>query len=154
MNFLDLIINLDDLHQRQLLWAHQNKGKKVSWPELIKMKFVIQHKGIYKPAGLKYAISVRKSLDGPYEDGEVKYDSFGAWKVNYKPESNLSEFTNKALIENQKDSIPIVFFEQVSKKPKKSFYKIVGTCLPVFEKEKIEILLYGFDNEGKISNFF
>jgi hypothetical protein len=152
MNFFELIEKLDDFHQKQLMWAHQNKGNIVPFTQIQKLKFVIQHKGIYKPKGWKYAISVSKRLGSNYEDGEVTYDSTGAWKVNYKPESNLSEFTNKALIKNQRDLVPLVFFDQVSKKPQKSTYKIVGTCLPQFEKKYIEFLLFGFDDEGKIND--
>jgi hypothetical protein len=113
MNFFELIEKLDDFHQKQLMWAHQNKGNIVPFTQIQKLKFVIQHKGIYKPKGWKYAISVSKRLGSNYEDGEVTYDSTGAWKVNYKPESNLSEFTNKALIKNQRDLVPLVFFYQV-----------------------------------------
>lgn len=87
-------------------------------------------KGIHKPAGWHHALSIRQTLDGPYADREVVESADGDWSYDYyqegsDPHSRDNDFTNRALMQNMRDGIPIGVIKQVKKKPG-SRYLVLG----------------------------
>ncbi|WP_448167974.1 HNH endonuclease [Burkholderia ambifaria] len=98
----------------------------MQWPSPIgKMFLANKAKGIHKPAGLEYALSIRQSLGGPYHDS-VSELSDGSWQLHYAQEgSDPSYFTNRALAACMRDSIPIGVMIQVMPKPNPQ-YKVLG----------------------------
>jgi len=152
-NFSNLIYSLPERHKTILEWGLKNKNKIFPWSEIHSKKLAIIPKGIYKPEGWKYAISVKTVIQGPYDDGDVFVKpSSGEWRSDYRPESNLSAYTNKALIECQKDFIPVLYFKQTAKKPNTS-YRLIGPCLVYYSKDFNYFNLYGFSDEGELNNF-
>ena len=66
-----LIKNLETSHKDRLLWFQKNKNEEFNgWlPSYDEDKLLAtKAKGIYKPKELKYALSIRMTKDGPYED--------------------------------------------------------------------------------------
>lgn len=118
--------SLSKAHSGALLWFASHAGKEIDWPAPRGgMHLVNKAKGIHKPAGLKYVLSVRQSMSGPYED-MVGYLPDGAWEILYAQEgADPGYFTNRALMSCMQDSVPIGVLVQVQKKPN-SRYKVLG----------------------------
>jgi hypothetical protein len=90
-------------------------------------------KGIYKPQWSPYALSVRQSLGGPYADREPVLRADGSWLYSYFQEntdleSRDDEYTNRALLECIRDSVPVGVFRQIRSKPN-SVYYVLGIAL-------------------------
>ena len=90
MNKIEVLISkLPKDHQEALRWFDKNKNKKIKgWPKDDNLKYLLvcKPKGIYKPKDLKYALSVRSSLKGPYDDEVLSYDD-GSFKLKYFQEN-------------------------------------------------------------------
>lgn len=73
-------------HVEALAWFHERVGQEVGWPGSLNGMFLANKaKGIHKPAGLEYALSVRQSLNGPYNDA-LHWASDGSWYLRYHHE--------------------------------------------------------------------
>lgn len=75
-------------------------------------------------------MSIRQTLDGPYADRELVELDDGDWAYDYYQEGNDpgsrdSDFTNRALMQNIRDGVPIGVVRQVKKKPG-SRYRVLG----------------------------
>jgi len=119
-------MELTEDHQEALQWFATRAGQVVGWPGPIGDMFLVNKaKGIQKPKGLKYAISVRQSLSGPYEDTVKRLDD-GSWTIRYAQEgTNPAYFTNQALQACMRDKVLVGVVMQVSEKPN-SRYLILG----------------------------
>jgi hypothetical protein len=87
-------------------------------------------KGIHKPRSWKYALSVRQSLAGPYSDHDPEIAADGGWSYRYYQEgvdamSRDKYFTNRALIANSSDGVPVGVCRQIQSKPE-PLYEILG----------------------------
>lgn len=87
-------------------------------------------KGIHKPAGWDYALSVRQSLGGPYNDKEVVIRPDGSWYFDYyqegkNPARRDDDYTNRALVRNMEASVPVGVIVQAKRKPQPR-YKVLG----------------------------
>jgi len=92
------------------------------------MFLVNKAKGIHKPAGSPYALSIRQSLNGPYPDRDPIVKADGSWTYQYfqekpDPAKRDSMYTNVALLACQRDEIPVAVIRQVKAKPN-SRYKV------------------------------
>lgn len=150
------IEHLSDSHKNALLWFQQHQGKDVSWPQPMPdgTFLVNKAKGIHKPAGLKYALSVRQSLNGPYADLDPVIHADGSWTYQYfqeqpDPAKRDTMFTNVALLECQKDGIPIGVLRQVKVKPDPR-YRVMGLAL-VREWKDGYFRLEGFSPSGMVA---
>jgi putative restriction endonuclease len=123
----DLLLTIKNKrHRDALLWFAQQAGQEVSWPRpLDGMHLVNRAKGIHKPKELAYALSVRNSKMGPYEDA-IEFQGSGFWSLRYAYErGSPNSFTNRGLRACLNDSIPIGVIRQVKKKPNPR-YQILG----------------------------
>ena len=73
---------------------------------------VSKPKGIYKPADLPYALSIRINLDSPYPDGVPEPVPGGGWLLSYHqenadPADRDKIFTNRGLMQCIADQIPV-----------------------------------------------
>jgi putative restriction endonuclease len=152
-SFTDLIANLPKQHQNALTWFFIHSGSKEGWPDQLGDGTILasKAKGIYKPNWTKYALSIRESLSGPYNDHEPIYHSDGTWSYlyfqeNQDPHLRDTEYTNRGLVECMKDKIPIGVFRQVKEKPNPK-YQILGVAL-VARWEEGYFFLDGFSQDG------
>ena len=80
-----LLRALEPAHREALEWFYAHTGEDVTWAELVALgertgrRLVTTAKGIYKPEGWAYTLSVRQVLNGPYPDREPIVRSDGTW---------------------------------------------------------------------------
>ncbi|MDR5820441.1 HNH endonuclease signature motif containing protein [Caballeronia sp. LZ043] len=127
-----ILERLSPSHRAALQWFKDFEGQEVSWPKpLPDGTFIVNKaKGIHKPKGMDYAVSVRQSLQSPYADHELDTRPDGSWSYRYfqeqlDPEKRDSQFTNRALLACKADGIPVGVLRQVKAKPQPR-YKILG----------------------------
>lgn len=144
-------------HRDALLWFQQRQGQEVSWPQPMPdgTFLVNKAKGIHKPAGLEYALSVRESLNGPYPDHDPIFHADGSWTYQYfqeqpDPAKRDSMFTNVALLACQRDGVPIGVIRQIKPKPNPR-YQVMGLAL-VREWKDGYFRLEGFSPSGTLSS--
>jgi putative restriction endonuclease len=128
----DRLKDLSDEHREALQWFLDREGEEVGWPEPLPsgLFLVNKAKGIHKPSGWDHALSVRQSLGGPYDDKEVVTRTDGTWLFEYfqegsDPSKRDDDFTNRALMQNVADRVPVGAIVQVKKKPNPR-YKVLG----------------------------
>lgn len=63
-------LTLPEAHREALQWFHEHRDQEVAWPSPRPsgIFLVNRAKGIHKPVGSAYALSVRESLGAPYQD--------------------------------------------------------------------------------------
>jgi hypothetical protein len=134
-------------HDRALDWFREQHGKRISWPSpLPDGTFLVNKaKGIHKPRGWKYALSVRQVLEGPYSDRDPERASDGSWSYRYyqegqRPEDRDRYFTNKALLANLADGVPVGVLRQASLKPNPQ-YEVLGLATVVDWKDGYFLLV-------------
>jgi putative restriction endonuclease len=122
---------LDPRHRDALLWFAQHAGQEVAWPAPLAGLFLVNKaKGIHKPRGFEHALSVRQSLNGPYEDSFHTMPD-GSWSLQYAYEvGNADNFTNRALRACMKDRVPVGVIIQIRSRPS-ARYKVLGLGLVV-----------------------
>lgn len=125
------IANLSVVHQVALRWFENRAGQELSWPKPLDNLFLLNKaKGIHKPAGWEHALSVRQGLDGPYADREVIDLGKGIWTYDYhqegaEPSARDQDFTNRALMRNLRDGVPVGVVKQIKRKPA-PLYRVLG----------------------------
>ena len=119
-------------HKNALTWFIEHRGQEVGWPAPLSdgTYLVNRPKGIHKPRGWKYALSVRQMREGPYADAEPALQSDGSWHYQYfqegtDPAQRDHDYTNVALMACIEDGVPIGVLRQTSKKPDVR-YKVMG----------------------------
>ena len=135
-----LAVKLDELdpgHATALRWFQDHQGQTIPWSAIIAFvdedggsRLVTQAKGIYKPKGIEYAVSVRQTLDSPYADKEVETRPDGSWVYPYfqenpDPAQRDREFTNRGLMKSMEDEVPVGVMLQTKPKPGVE-YRILG----------------------------
>lgn len=88
-------------------------------------------RGIYKPAGSKYAFWVRQTSRGAYPDVEPQTHPDGSWTYRYSPEAragtvDLGLPTNRALLQCREDHVPVGVFRQVEAGSAGPRYEVLG----------------------------
>jgi len=123
---LDNLRSLPLNHLAALTWFHERTGHDIGWPAPLDGIFLVNKaKGIHKPQGFDYALSVRQSLDGPYEDA-LNWAPDGSWHLRYHHEgNNPAYFTNRAINACRRDRVPVGVLLQVKQKPN-PVYRVLG----------------------------
>lgn len=126
-----------ELHRQALTWFHANAGAVVPFADLVSAndspgtQMATKAKGIYKPTGSKYALSIRQTLNSPYADSPPPDNLEGTWKYSYHQEEpkNIADpasyWTNQSLAHNMHDSVPVGVLIQLSPKPNTQ-YRVLG----------------------------
>jgi len=155
IDFDQCIKGLDEEHKTKLSWFMENKGKIKKWREIVP-DYANGYKGIYKPKGSVFALSVRMSLSDDYEDSPIVYYEDESFLIEgYCFESSdasvnkKDHWTNKAIINNEKSIVPIGIIQQVKKKPG-TLYRIHGPALAETIASKEVFKFLGFSYEGQI----
>lgn len=126
------LTNLSNEHRTALSWFASRKGHRAGWPDQLSSGLFLANKakGIHKPKDWDHALSIRVMLSSGYEDGDIEFDADGRWHFRYHQEGDASdgpeaEFTNRALLRNRDDGVPIGVMRQVSAKPNVQ-YDVLG----------------------------
>ena len=131
--FETLINSLNLKHKLALEWFQKNKEKEFKgWVPNLNEDILLasKAKGIYKPRDIDFALSIRLSKNGPYDD-QIQHKENGKTSLKYFQENkNLKErdleYTNIGLKKCMKEAVPIGIIIQTDIKPN-SKYKIAGT---------------------------
>jgi putative restriction endonuclease len=122
-----VIDRLGETHADALRWFDSHAGQTLTWSEikdhaLTGTRLVTQAKGIYKPAYMDFALSVRQTLSGPYADLAVERDQDGSWlypyfQENADPSKRDAEATNRGLMKCMAEGVPVGVLIQTKPKP-------------------------------------
>jgi hypothetical protein len=120
-------------HVDALLWFDDRAGTNIPWPKPLGIIYLLNKaKGIQKPEGWDYALSVRKSLNSTYDDW-LHWDEEGRWILRYAYEGDNPEyFTNKALRKCMLDRVPVAVVIQLKAKPN-PLYRVLGLANVLLE---------------------
>lgn len=134
-NLEELLERLPDRHRSALRWFAERAGTNQNWPEPLSDGTLLatRPKGIYKPQWTEYALSIRQTLGGPYNDIPPVVRSDGTWSFSYFQENNDPAnrdlaYTNRALLACWRDKVPIGVMRQVSVSPQ-VYYHVYGLAL-------------------------
>jgi hypothetical protein len=124
------------LHIEALKWFEDRSGQSVPWAELNagNPKRAILPKGIYRPAGWQYALSIKIMPGGPYADEETGIHN-GRPRFRYHQEDPAGRdaakyFTNVGLQNCMIAKIPVGVIRQLKAKPG-PIYEVLGLGLVV-----------------------
>jgi hypothetical protein len=144
-------------HRQALDWFVKNTGKVITWSTIKAQvdngfRLVNQAKGIYKPHYTDYALSIRQTLDAPYEDKDIIRRPDGSWvypyfQENTDPSQRDKEATNRGLMKCKEDGVPVGVLKKTKPKPGVE-YEIPGLAL-VTEWKDGYFILEGFSKEGE-----
>lgn len=134
----DLLARLPARHRQALEWYRVHAGTEQPWPSGVAdtdgtILLATRAKGIYKPNWSDYALSVRQVLKSRYPEKGPEFRKDGTWIYGYfqennDPEARDSMFTNRALMQCWKDSVPVGVMRQTQGKPA-ARYQILGLAL-------------------------
>lgn len=122
----------------RLEWFRMHAGIETDFPEPLPTgELLATHaKGIYKPAGSSFAISIRTQLKSKYEDGIFLSIFDKGWAFAYHQETDKrlgnNLFTNKGLEQNIVHSKPVGVLQEIANIGKTgSKYFIHGLAMPI-----------------------
>ena len=151
--------SLESSHEQRLRWFLDRTGTVSHFPKPMKDgKFLVSRpKGIYKPADLMFALSIRLNLGSPYEDGAVFTRTDGTWYFAYHqedpdPARRDALFTNRGLMECVWHQVPVgVLREREVVRGARPEYDVVGLAVPVAWNEGY-FLFEGVGHAGVIAD--
>jgi hypothetical protein len=133
-----LIARISPAHRLRLTWFEDHDGEISGIPGPLEdgQLLVSKPKGIYKPADLPYALSIRINLDSPYPDGVREPVPGGGWLLSYHqenadPADRDRIFTNRGLMQCIADQIPVGVLRERQAYGRHSQYDVLGLALPV-----------------------
>jgi putative restriction endonuclease len=125
-------------HRRRLAWFEEHQGEVSAIPGPLEdgLLLVSKPKGIYKPADLPYALSIRINLGSPYADGLPVPTPGGGWLLSYHqegpdPADRDTMFTNQGLMQCIAGRIPVGVLRERAPATRRSQYDVLGLALPV-----------------------
>lgn len=125
------LASLSSEHRDALLWFWKRRDDVIDWPETLDGLFLVQRaKGIHKPKGWTYALSVRQTLNSPYADKSPLRAADDSWTYEYYQEGHSVEdrdkhATNRSLIDCSEDDVPVAVLFQERAKPT-ARYRVLG----------------------------
>jgi hypothetical protein len=126
------LTDLSANHREALSWFASRQGQRIGWPDQLPSGLFLANKakGIHKPKDWDHALSIRVMLSSDYEDGDIEFNADGRWNFHYHQEGDANdgpgtEFTNRALLRNRDDGVPVGVMRQVSGKPNVQ-YDVLG----------------------------
>ena len=140
-------------HAKKLQWLSDHKGELKSWKDLAP-EYINSYKGIFKPMGMDFALSVRTQKRSKYKDGEFEYYPNNSWVLEYdlelneQSENGSASWANQALLNSANALVPIAVIEQVKTKPN-PIYQLHGLGL-VKPISDTRVRIYGFNDDGMI----
>lgn len=131
----DMLMNLPAEHREALAWFADRSGQEIPWPDPLPsgLHLVNRAKGIHKPRGWRYALSVKETLSGQYDDKEPEWLPDGSFKYEYyqegdDPAQRDAQYTNRGLIACMEDRVPVAVLRQTKGKLNVR-YRVLGLAL-------------------------
>lgn len=157
-NIHDALAKTAGDHRSALEWFRQRADSEETWSTIKAAGetgplLVTQAKGIYKPSGIDYALSVRQTLDSEYADKDVVRRPDGSWvypyfQENSDPSQRDRMFTNRGLVRCMNDGVPVGVLVQTKPKPGVK-YKVLGLAV-VRDWRDGYFILEGFSEAGTL----
>lgn len=149
----DRLGTLTSAHRAALEWFDDHRGIEVPTPKSVEGVSVFSPKGIHVPKAWKYAISVRQSLGGQYDDRDPVSSPDGSWTYRYyqerhDPEEAARAPANRALFANRDDDVPVAVMIQVRRKPT-VLYRIMGLARVTGFADG-HFRLQGYNDQGEL----
>lgn len=112
------VYGLESWHVRALAWFEANAGRTFAQRPFdvgLPIKVSSKQKGIWKPAGTPYAVSVVQTHKGVYDDQDPIFGDDYTWQYFYHQQGKSAEdlrdpeklYANAALFKCQVDSVPV-----------------------------------------------
>jgi putative restriction endonuclease len=134
----NLRARIGDSHLRRLAWFEGHQGEISGFPAPLADGSLLaaKAKGIYKPADLPYALSIRINLGSPYADGVPVETPGGGWLLSYHqeggdPTGRDRMFTNRGLMQCIADRVPVGVLREQGPQGHRSRYEVLGLAVPV-----------------------
>jgi putative restriction endonuclease len=134
----DLLARFGPEHQRQLAWFEDHKGEETPMPPPLDggLRLAIRPKGIYKPADLPYALSIRTNVGRRYDDGIPVPTAGGGWLLSYhqegaNPADRDKASANHGLMRCIEDQVPVGVLRELGPARHRSRYQVLGLAVPV-----------------------
>lgn len=118
-------LQISSVHRDRLQWFLDHEGQIVPYSvfgDYSDPWLTSQAKGIYKPKGWKYSLSIKETLNSPYGDVPIMTLANGDWVYRYHREEGDNKFTNIGLQECMRDAIPVGVIIQVEPKPNVRYF--------------------------------
>jgi hypothetical protein len=130
---MELPQGITETHRRRLKWFDEHKAEILSLVEMSidGMRLAIMPKGIYKPADLDHALSIRIRLHSEYDDGGVVSSSSGGWTLRYfqeghDPAARDRRSGNRGLMNCIQDRVPVGVVREASTGERQTKYEVLG----------------------------
>jgi hypothetical protein len=134
----ELLARISTAHQRRLAWFEEHQGEMSWFPEPLPDGSLLagKAKGIYKPADLPYALSIRINVGSTYTDGAPVQTPGGGWLLRYHqegadPADRDRMFTNRGLMQCIADRVPVGVLREQGPAGHRSRYEVLGLAVPV-----------------------
>lgn len=118
---------------------------------------VTRARGVYKPKGSEYALSVKIIADSQYGDKDsISYLQDGRWSITYSPPTSPNDRSamsdKNALLRCMSDKVPLVVLERLTDKNDKlqgCTYKILGLGLiESYNSDEDRFVIVGIDDSS------
>ena len=133
----ELIARISSEHRDRLAWFEEHQGEVTPAPgRLAGRPLVSARKGIYKPADLPYALSIKIKLNSPYKDGVPVPTPGGGWLLEYHqenpdPAARDTESANRGLMQCIAKRVPVGMLREQAPPRHHTRYNVLGLALPV-----------------------
>jgi hypothetical protein len=135
-------------HVRRLAWFEQHAGEITSRPEpLTDPRLPLAHprRGIFKPRGERYAVSVIAMLESPYPGDRLDRHDDGSWDMVYHQENPQpgrpgEVYTNAGLQACLDDQVPIGVLQERRIPGQGRRFEVLGLAVPAVRRTGYFIL--------------
>lgn len=154
----DSIANINGEHREALMWFKDKAGEVVPWKEIAKHaetgpRLANLAKGIYKPAYMDLALSVKQLITSPYADSQTDFRPDGSWSSLYfqeghNPQDRDLHATNRGLVKCMEQAVPVgVLYQTASGRGAE--YRVLGLAR-VVDWEDGFFALEGYSVDGDL----
>ena len=133
----ELIARISPEHRDRLAWFEEYQGDILPAPggRLMGGPLVSPAKGIFKPADLPYALSIKVMLNSPYKDGVPVPTPGGGWVLEYHEENprpgRVTTSANEGMRQCIAERVPVGIIREQPPPRHRTRYNVLGLALPV-----------------------
>ncbi len=132
----ELIARISPEHRDRLAWFEEHQGEVSPVPEkLAGRPLVSPAKGIFKPADLPYALSIKMKVHSRYKDGVPVPTPGGGWLLEYHEETPRpgrdTTSANEGLKQCMADRVPVGVIRERLPAVHHARYDVLGLAQPV-----------------------